>query len=60
MPRSSCGNVTVTARQLVNLKGIPMLLVASEASWLAQTNHGIYGTRYFAKILPPTNRKLQY
>jgi pimeloyl-ACP methyl ester carboxylesterase len=30
------------ARQLVNLKGIPMLLIASEASWLAQTNHGIH------------------
>ena len=30
------------ARQLVNLKNIPMLLVAAEASWLAQTNHGTY------------------
>ncbi len=30
------------ARQLVNLKGIPILLVASEASWLALTNHGVH------------------
>jgi pimeloyl-ACP methyl ester carboxylesterase len=28
------------ARQLVNLKGIPILLVTAEASWIAQTNHG--------------------
>ncbi len=45
MSRSSFGNVTVPARQLVDFKGTPMLLVASEASWLAQTNHGIYGIR---------------
>ncbi len=29
------------ARQLPNLKGIPMVLVTGEASWMAQDNHGV-------------------